>query len=164
MTFSTDRIEKRALLRAPQERVWNAISNSVEFGSWFGMELDGPFRPGTQITGRIRPTQVDPTVAKLQESYAGTPVAFFVDRIKPMTMFSFRWHPFAVDKKADYSGEPMTLVTFALEPAEDGTLLTLTESGFDSIPIQRRAAAFEANDGGWSAQMQLIEKHLQQTP
>ena len=77
-----------------------------------------------------------------------------------MRLFSFRWHPYAVDSSVDYSKEPSTLVAFVLEEAADGTMLTVTESGFDQIPLERRAKAFAANEGGWTAQMKLIEKYL----
>jgi uncharacterized protein YndB with AHSA1/START domain len=160
MTSSTDRIEKQIFLRAPQERVWRAISDAREFGNWFGMELDGEFRPGRQMNGRIKPTKADPVVAKIQEKYTGTPLAFFVDRVEPMDVFAYRWHPFAIDESIDYSKEPMTLVTFTLASQDGGTLLTVVESGFDSIPIERRANAFEANEEGWAMQMQMIEKYL----
>ncbi len=160
MTSSTDRIEKQIFLKAPQERVWRAISNSAEFGNWFGMELDGDFAPGAQMRGRIKPTKADPDVAKMQEKYTGMPLAFYVDRIEPMSLFAYRWHPFAMDTSIDYSQEPMTLVTFMLAPKDDGTLLTVVESGFDNIPIERRADAFEANAEGWSLQLQMIEKYL----
>ncbi len=160
MTSSTDRIEKRVFLRAPQGRVWRAITDAGEFGTWFGLELEGSFAPGAPVTGRIKPTKVDAAVAQLQEKYAGMPLAFFVERIEPMSFFSFRWHPFAIESAVDYSSEPMTLVTFTLEPAEGGTVLTVVESGFDAIPIERRASAFEANEGGWAIQLQLVEKYL----
>lgn len=162
MTGSTDRIEKRVLLRAPQERVWRAISNASEFGTWFGVELDGQFAANARMTGRIKPTQVDPDVAAMQEKHTGLRMEFYVERFQPMSLFSFRWHPFAIDPAVDYSNEPMTLVTFRLEPAGEDTMLTIVESGFDSIPIARRADAFEANDEGWSLMVQLIEKYLLQ--
>jgi uncharacterized protein YndB with AHSA1/START domain len=161
MISSSDRIEKRVLLRAPQERVWRAISDSKEFGSWFGIELDRGFAPGAEIRGRITPTIADPDVAKTQEKYAGMPLAFFVESVEPMRLLSFRWHPFAIDSTVDYSTEPMTLVTFTLEPAEGGTLLTVVESGFDAIPIARRVDAFEANDEGWDLMLGVVEKYLQ---
>jgi len=160
MTSSTDRIDKQIILPAPQERVWRAVSDAAEFGSWFGMELDGPFVQGAEMRGRIKPTVADPDVAKLQEQYTGASVTLYVEQIAPMRLFSFRWHPFAIDPAVDYSNEPMTLVTFRLEPAEGGTLLTIEESGFDAIPIERRAAAFEANAEGWRMMTGLIEKHL----
>lgn len=163
MTSSTDRIEKQVLLRAPQERVWRAISDAREFGDWFGMELDGDFRAGSEIKGRIKPTTADPEVASMQEKYRGAPLAFYVEQIEPMSVFSFRWHPFAIDSTVDYSREPMTLVTFTLAPVDGGTMLTVVETGFDGIPIERRADAFEANTEGWDMQVRLIEKYLLQT-
>lgn len=161
MTSSTDRIEKRVLLRAPQEKVWRAISDATEFGNWFGLELDGTFAPGAHLTGRIKPTQADPDVAKMQETYTGMPFALYIEQVQPMSVFSYRWHPFAHDSAVDYSKEPMTLVTFTLEPTDGGTMLSVVESGFDAIPIDRRAAAFEANAEGWALQMRVIEKYLQ---
>ena len=163
MSQTPDRIEKRMIMRAPRERVWRAISEAKQFGSWFGVELDGEFKAGTRITGRIAPTKVDPEVAKLQQPYVGFPFEFHIERIEPMTLFSFRWHPSAVDRKVDYSSEPMTLVEFTLEDAVQGTLLTIVESGFDRIPLERRAKAFTSNEGGWTHQLRLIEKYLAQS-
>jgi uncharacterized protein YndB with AHSA1/START domain len=160
MVTSTDRIEKRIVLRAPQERVWRAISNAKEFGAWFGVELDGEFASGRHVRGRTVPTAADPEIAKTQERYAGIPMEFFIEHVHPMTTLSFRWHPFAIDTTVDYSSEPMTLVTFTLERAGNDTALTIVESGFDSIPLARRADAFEANDEGWAMMTELIEKYL----
>src|SRR5215469_16292602 len=115
MASPTDSIEKRIVLRAPQERVWHAISDAKAFGEWFGMDLDGPFVPGKRMTGRIRPTIADAEIAKMQEKYTGKPLELHVERIQPMRLMSFRWHPFAIDDAVDYSKEPMTLVTFLLE-------------------------------------------------
>jgi uncharacterized protein YndB with AHSA1/START domain len=161
MSSSTDRIEKKVLLRAPHARVWQAISDAKQFGTWFGVEFDGPFVAGERITGRMTPTKVDPVVAKMQEPYAGMKFDYTVDRIEPMRVFSFRWHPFAIDPKVDYSGEPTTLVVFELEEVTGGTQLTITETGFDRIPLERRAKAFAANDGGWSKQVELIARYVE---
>lgn len=155
-----DRIEKKVLLRAPLAKVWLAISDARQFGTWFGVEFDGPFVAGARMKGRIVPTKVDPEVAASQEPYTGKPFDFVIDRIEPQRLFSFRWHPFAVDPNVDYSTETPTLVTFELQEVEGGTHLTITESGFDKIPLERRAKAFTMNEGGWSAQAKLIEKYL----
>jgi uncharacterized protein YndB with AHSA1/START domain len=156
----TDRIEKKVLLRASRERVWRAISDSQQFGSWFGVEFKGPFIAGMRMTGKIVPTTVDAEVAKSQKPYEGIAFEFSVERIEPMRLFSFRWHPGAVDPAIDYSKEPTTLVVFELEEVSGGTMLTVTESGFDRIPLERRARAFASNEQGWTAQMTLIEKYL----
>jgi len=160
MSTNTDRIEKKVLLRAPRERVWRAISDSRQFGSWFGVALDGPFAAGKGITGKIVPTTVDAEVAAMQKPYEGFRFEFLVERVEPMRLFSFRWHPYAMEAGVDYSKEPTTLVAFELEEASGGTMLTVTESGFDRIPLERRAKAFAANEGGWTSQMKLIEKYL----
>lgn len=164
MSSSTDRIEKRAFLRAPLARVWRAVSEAERFGAWFGVAFDGPFVEGREVTGRITPTRVDPEVAKLQEPHAGKSFVFLVERVEPMRRIVFRWHPFAVEPGRDYSGEPTTEIVFALAEAPGGTELTITESGFDRIPLERRAAAFAANDGGWSHQLRLVEKYLAVEP
>lgn len=161
MTSSTtDRVEKRLLLHAPIHRVWNAIADATAFGDWFGMEFSEPFAAGSVARGRIRGTKCDPSVAAIQEKYAGMPLEMHVEQIEPMRLFSYRWHPFAIDTSVDYSNEPMTLVTFELESVEGGTMLTLTESGFDALPIGRRIDAFEANGEGWDTMVHMIENYL----
>ena len=162
--MSTDRIEKTVVLRAPRSRVWRALTDSREFGSWFGMRLDGPFTAGAKMRGVMVPTTVDAEIAKMQKPYEGSLIALVIDRIEPETLFSFRWHPYAVQPDVDYSQEPMTLVTFTLEETGNAVRLTVTESGFDSIPLARGAEAFKSNEGGWSKQMGLIEKYLAHAP
>src|SRR5580700_10177413 len=114
MTTTTDRIEKKILLRAPRSRVWRAIADAEAFGAWFGVRFDGPFAAGALLRGVITPTTVDAEVAAQQKPYAGAPFEITVDRIEPESRFSFRWHPFAIEPGVDYSGEPMTLVAFEL--------------------------------------------------
>lgn len=159
-SVSSDRIEKEIMLRAPRPRVWRALTNSQEFGTWFGATFDGPFIPGSVCRGVIAPTKVDAAVAQMQQPYASMPIEITIDRIEPERLFSFRWHPYAIDQNVDYSAEPMTLVEFVLEEVPGGTLLKITESGFDRVPVERRATAFTANEGGWTMQMSLIEKYL----
>jgi uncharacterized protein YndB with AHSA1/START domain len=156
-----DRIEKKITLRAPVSRVWRAISDAREFGAWFGVAFDAPFVAGGRVTGKIRPTEVDPEVAELQAPYEGQAFDFTIDRIEAPRLFSFRWHPFAVEPGVDYSKEPATLVVFELAEVEGGTLLKITESGFDRIPLERRAKAFAANEGGWEHQTRLVQKYVQ---
>lgn len=158
--MTTDRIEKRTFLKAPRSRVWRAITDSQEFGIWFGMKLNGPFVPGAPTFGAITPTQMDSKVAEMQQPYAGKAVVLLIERMEPETLFSFRWHPGDPDLAADYSKEPTTLVTFQLEEVDGGTQLTLTETGFDQLPPALRKNAFEGNDGGWTIQMTLIAKYL----
>ena len=136
------------------------MTDSKEFGHWFGVKFDGPFVAGAAIHGTVVPTAVDPEVARHQKPYEGKPFDIVVAAIEPERLFSFRWHPFAVESGVDYSAEPMTLIEFVLEEVPGGTMLTVSESGFDKIPLARRAKAFQANEGGWTMVVTLIEKFL----
>ncbi len=161
--MSTDRIGKKILLRAPRKRIWHALSDSTEFGTWFGMKFDGPFVPGAVVRGVIVGTKVNAEVADAQKEYEGMSGEITIERIEPERLFSFRWHPFAVERGVDYSAEPTTLIVFTLEETPDGVLLTVTESGFDQIPLERRSKAFTANEQGWTMVLKLIEEYLAQT-
>ena len=153
-----DTIEKKAVLKAPIAKVWRAISDSAAFGAWFGMTLDGPFVEGRTVVGAIAKTQVDDAIAKHQEPYVGMRCELRIERIVPLELLSFRWHPGAAP---DLGLEaPTTLVTFALEEVAGGTRLTITESGFEALPLERRAKVFAENEGGWEAQLSLVAKYL----
>jgi len=158
--MNTDRIEKKILLRAPRQRVWRALSDSTEFGSWFGMKFDGPFAPGASMRCVIVPTTVNADVAAAQKPYEGTPFEITIEQMEPERLFSFRWHPGAVEPDIDYSVEPTTLVVFVLEEVAEGIMLTVTESGFDRIPLARRAKAFTENEEGWTMVVKLIDEYL----
>lgn len=162
--MSTDRIEKKILLRASRARVWRALTNSTEFGTWFGMTFDAPFRPGAKMNGVIVGTKVNAEVAKLQKAHEGKKFEITIEQMEPERLFSFRWHPYAVDPTVDYSAEPATLIVFTLEEKPEGILLTVTESGFDQIPLARRAEAFKANEQGWQVMIGVIEEYLVQNP
>jgi uncharacterized protein YndB with AHSA1/START domain len=146
---STDRIEKKLVLRASRSRVWRAIANAKEFGTWFRMNLEGEFAEGATIRGRIT-----------HPGYEHVTLDLRVERIEPERYFSYRWHPYAIDPAVDYSAEPTTLVEFTLEETEGGVALTIVESGFDRIPLARRAEAFRMNDQGWAGQIKNLEQYV----
>ncbi len=145
----SDRIEKKVLLRASRARVWRAVTDAGEFGSWFRAKLESGFAVGKRVSGRVT-----------YPGYENLKFEVTVERMDAEQLFSFRWHPFAVDPGVDYSKEPTTLVVFELEEVPDGTRLTITETGFDGIPLARRAQAFKMNDQGWAAQARLVEKYV----
>jgi uncharacterized protein YndB with AHSA1/START domain len=146
---NTDRIEKTVTLRAPRSRVWRALTTAAEFGAWFGVKVEGAFAEGVTVRGQIT-----------YPGYEHLTMAILIERIEPERYFAYRWHPYAIDPSVDYSPEPTTLVEFRLEEADGGTLLTIVESGFDRIPLARRAEAFRMNDRGWTEQMKNIERHV----
>ena len=144
-----DRIEKSAVLLLPRARVWRALTDAAEFGAWFGVKLEGPFAEGAPAGGHITNPGYEHIVMDLK-----------VVRIDPERLFSWHWHPYAVEPGVDYSHETPTLVTFTLENAGAGTRLTVVESGFDKIPGERRETAYAMNSGGWEYQMRSIQKYL----
>jgi uncharacterized protein YndB with AHSA1/START domain len=146
---TTDRIEKRIELRAPRARVWRAIANANEFGAWFGMKLEEAFAAGATIRGRLTIPGYDHLTLEMQ-----------IERIEPERYFSYRWHPYAIDPNVDYSTEPTTLVEFQLEEIAGGTAVTIVESGFDRIPLARRAEAFRMNDQGWAGQAKNLARYV----
>ena len=145
----TDRIEKKVQLSAPRSRVWRAISNASEFGEWFRVKFDEQFAEGKTVRGLI-----------LHKGFENVPMEILIERIEPERYFAYRWHPYAIDPKVDYSSEPTTLVEFLLEEANGGTALTIIESGFDRVPLARRAEAFRMNDNGWTGQGKNIASYV----
>ena len=153
MNKMTDKIEKHIELKAPVSRVWRALTDYREFGEWFRVKLDSPFVAGQVSRGNIT-----------YPGYEHFQWEAVVQKMEPERLFSFTWHPYAIDPALDYSRETPTLVEFRLEPTANGTLLLLTESGFESVPSERRLEAFRRNDGGWAEQMKKIERHVAQRP
>lgn len=150
-TPSTDRIDKQFHVKAARSRVWRAIADAGEFGSWFGIDLDRAFTPGATVRGRIR-----------NPEYAHIKVEMLVEAIEPETYFAYRWHPYANDPATDYSTEPMTLVEFRLDETAAGTTVSISESGFDRLPASRRAEAFRMNEGGWAGQSKSLTRYVEQ--
>ena len=150
MNTSTDRIERKVLIKASRSRVWRALSDAGEFGDWFGVNFKGKsFVAGKHVQGKIT-----------YPGYEHLDMDVLIERIVPEQLLSWRWHPAAIDPKVDYSPEPTTLVVFELQEVDGGTMLTVVESGLDRIPLARRADVFRMNSSGWDEQMENIKKHV----
>ncbi len=149
MPSSIDRIEKNVTINAPRSRVWNALTDVQQFGEWFGVKFNAPFKPGATLVGNIT-----------NKGYEHIEMTAWVETVEPETRFAFRWHPHAIDTTHDYSAEPTTLITFTLVDASGGTNLTVVETGFDQIPESRRQTAFTGNTNGWEQQMVRIRNYV----
>ena len=147
---STDRIQKQVVLRAPRTRVWRALTNAAEFGTWFRVKLEGAFAEGRSVRGRLS-----------IPGYEHVTLEMLVERIDPERHFSYRWHPYAVDPAVDYSKEPATLVELRLEERDGGTLLTVVESGFERLPAARLEEAYRGNERGWTGQIKQLAKYVE---
>lgn len=144
-----NRIEKHIDLKASPARVWRALTNHQEFGQWFGVQLEGPFVVGKTVAGKL----TYPGLEHMQW-------AVDVKQMEPERLFSFTWHPYAIDVTVDYSTETPTLVEFTLEAQGSGTHLVVTESGFDKLPANRQLEAFRMDTEGWIEQLENIAKHV----
>jgi uncharacterized protein YndB with AHSA1/START domain len=145
----SDRIEKQIEIKAPVSRVWRALTDYREFGAWFGVELEGPFVVGSESRGSMTHPQ-----------YGHVTWRAMVKEMRAESLFSFTWHPYGIDPAIDYSKEEPTVVAFHLEAVEGGTLLRVTESGFDKVPAYRRDEAFRMDEKGWTVQMGRIEQYV----
>ena len=146
---STDRIEKAVTIRAPRSRVWRAITDAREFATWFEVKLDGAFVEGGTVRGYVTSAGYEHLKLELQ-----------VQKIEAERYFAYRWHPYPSDPQVDYSAEHTTLVEFTLEETADGTMVTIVESGFDQIPLARRAEAFRMHTEGWVGQAKKLEQYV----
>ena len=146
---STNEIRKHLLIKAPQSRVWRAITDSAQFGAWFHVQLETPFAVGQTTSGQIT-----------YKGWEHVRFTLLTEALEPETRFAYRWHPYAVDMTKDYSSEPMTLVEFLLEPQDGGTLVTVIESGFDRLPPERIAEAFRMNERGWEEQLVNVQAYV----
>jgi uncharacterized protein YndB with AHSA1/START domain len=145
----SDRIQREIFLRAPVSRVWQALATAREFGTWFGVDLEGEFTPGARLTGRVA-----------HPGYQHLTWDVTIERVEAPRILAWRWHPHAIDADADYSSEATTLVEFELDDVEGGTRLRVTESGFDRLPSERHDIAYRGNADGWTAQLQAIHAHI----
>src|SRR5450755_496896 len=142
MNASIDRIERKVLIKATRSRVWRALSDAGEFGDWFGVDFKGKaFIAGKHVQGQVT-----------YPGYEHVVMEVLIERMVPERLLSWRWHPAAIDPPVDYSQEPTTLVVFELEEVDGGILLTIVESGFDKIPLARRATVFRLSASGWDEQ------------
>jgi len=148
-TSTADRIERQVRLRHPRTRVWRALTDSREFGQWFGAVFTEAFEPGARLRGRIT-----------HKGYEHMTMDITIERMEPERLFAWRWHPGAAAPGESFASEPETTVVFELAEVPGGTLLTVVESGFDQIPLARRGRALKDNEGGWTAQMKAIEDYL----
>ena len=146
---STDRIEKQVLVRASHENVWHTLTDSEAFGNWFGAKLDGEFATGARVRGPL-------TIEGMEH----LTLDITIEKMEPKHLFSWRWHPGAMDPDFNYSTKPSPLVVFELEDAVDGTMLTVVETGFDKKPFERRMEVFDRNTNGWEAQITRISEYV----
>lgn len=142
-------IRRQIQLQSPRAKVWKALTTREDFERWFGVKMDGSFQPGVKVK-----------MVTTHPSYAGLEFFVVVDAMEAEHKFSWHWHPGADQPKEGDPWDPMTRVEFLLEETADGTLLTLVESGFDRISLERRSKVFSENTQGWDEQLVAFAKYV----
>lgn len=159
-----DMIEKVVDLAAPISRVWRALTDYEEFGRWFRVKLDGPFRVGEITRGRMTyPGYEDMPWESITVRMDREPEGAGEQEPEASAgrLFSFYWPAEAVESAIDDPAIARTLVEFRLEAIPGGTRLTITESGFASVPDPRRIEMFRENTRGWNEQAENIAAYVE---
>lgn len=149
MTEKQDKIERIVVLKAPIERVYRAITDPKEWGTWFAHGVEGDFEPGSQPVmdegeyGRFRIAIID---------------------VQPHHYFAFRWVSGSEFVPQGFVGNPLehpnTLVEFFLNEIDGCTELRLVESGFAGLPDKYAEKNFNENCDGWEYQLNSLTEHL----
>jgi uncharacterized protein YndB with AHSA1/START domain len=144
------RIDRSIEIQAPPERVWRALTSRAELSEWFQVKIDGELVPGREIW-----------MTSVHPEHAGQRFRVLVTEMTPPRRLAWRWHPGEVDPAVDYSSEPLTTVTFTLEPSGPGTRLSVAETGFDEISLARRAKVHADNAQGWAEVLVWLQKYVE---
>lgn len=145
------RIERSIEIDAPPARVFRALTDAQELGVWFRVAIEGAIAPGEEVW-----------MTSLAEGHAGQRFNVRIGEMTPPHRMVWHWHPGEVDPAIDYAGEPRTTVTFVLTPTAGGTRLTVTETGFGAIGLERRAKVFQDNSAGWTEVLTWLRRHVQE--
>ncbi len=143
------KIERRVEINAPIAKVWEVIIDHKKFGEWFRCKLDQPFKEGEVSTGMM----TFPGAEHVKWNAK-------VIKIESERCLEFSWPPYIEDETVDLSNEPWLNCRFELESIPGGTLLTITESGFDKLSPVIRDDARRGNEQGWEIQAGHILEYV----
>jgi uncharacterized protein YndB with AHSA1/START domain len=126
------------------------LTNARELSEWFQVAIEGVIAPGEELW-----------MTSTHAGHAGQRFRVRVTEMTPPRRLAWQWHPGEVDPSVDYTREPMTTVTFTLEPAGSGTRLSVAESGFDALALARRAKVYRDNEQGWAEVLVWLKRHAE---
>lgn len=130
-----DVIIREVTIKASQKQVYRAITDPLEIVKWFPESVEG----GTLEVGQ------EPIFSFESGSHKRR---VHIEAADPYDYFAYRWVPAPSGEGAgDVLSIPNTLVEFLIEITEDGTKVTVKESGFTSLPIDEAKSSFNDNNG-----------------
>jgi uncharacterized protein YndB with AHSA1/START domain len=141
------RIDRSIDISAAPDRVFDALTSAAEVATWFRMKVEGEMVQGGDVWMTAGP------------EYGSLRFPVKIVELSRPRRVVWQWHPGAV--AVDYGREPMTTVTFTLEPTPTGTRVTVSETGFDAISLERRAKAHAENTQGWTEVIVWIKDHVE---
>ena len=137
-----DRIERTVELDHPPEKVWAALTTAEELGTWFG-------DAGARIDLR-------PGGAAEMSWDGGFTVQMRVERVEAPTVFGYTWQV----KGLPEDDPRRTYVEFTLEPAGQGTRLTVVETGFAQLPGDVYGDEYQGHVDGWRSELAELASYL----
>jgi uncharacterized protein YndB with AHSA1/START domain len=142
--MAPDRVEREILIDAPRDVVWSVITEPDHVSGWFSDAARIDLRPGGAIT----------LVWEGNHTERGR-----VEEVEPPHRFSFRWIRGSDDEARDGNS---TLVEFSLSEEDEGTRLTVVESGFAGLdwPEEDRAKDAEEHLQGWENELDELREYL----
>jgi uncharacterized protein YndB with AHSA1/START domain len=143
-----DTITREITVKAPKERVYKAITDPKQIITWFPDTIEGTLEVGQR-----------PVFTFTEEKHQ---TSIYVEAAEPFEYFAYRWVPGGVGTVGDVLEVPNTLVEFHIEELENGTKVTLKESGFSSLPAEVAEQSFKDNSGGWEYMLSRLEKVMNQ--
>lgn len=136
-----DRIERTMTIGRPPSEVWPALTTAEGLSAWFGERATIDLRPGGAASMTFA---------------GGMTVEMRVERVEEPSVFAYTWRL----PNLPEDDPRRTYVEFTLEPAGNGTLLRVTETGFAQLPLDSRRETYESHLDGWSTELAELAQHL----
>lgn len=136
-------IQREITINASRERVYNAISDPEQVVKWFPETIEGNYAVGEQPVFGF--------------GDHGKNQVCIVDA-RPHEYFAFRWVPGGNHFLGDVLSVDTTLVEFRLSELQDGSCkVSLSETGFASLPAEIAESSHQQNSGGWNFMLGRLE-------
>ena len=142
-----DRIERQISIAAPVERVWEILTTPEHVSAWF---CDN------------NPVTIDLRSGGVMNIDHGTGMSFptRIDKADPPHYLAYRWASDFPGVLADDTNS--TLVEFTLAPEGEGTLLTLSESGFVALASgPADTSSYDSHSGGWTEKLKSLSAYCE---
>jgi uncharacterized protein YndB with AHSA1/START domain len=138
-------VERSIWIAAPRERAWRAVTEPEQLDQWYA----------TYYRWEIPALQVGTTI-KFYNKDDDTDIQLAtIEVVDPPRQFTLRWQP-----NQQYPATTL-ITTFLLEEENGGTRVTISESGYESLPDDERQQWLDATGAGYTMSMENLKAHLE---